>query len=1794
MEEGTPNQPLVSAPIVPTLPEIENSANPFNSLNTPAPYIREFGSLMPPVPNGIPDAININKQLQGDFNTGPNPGAKASNHKKNTLDYVKAVTDYIGDPNAVRDRFKYGRTYSYGAGYKNMNFDRYYNHPEFKKLGFNPYRDNDAHYNERSSWWDDFSRMRGEWGSLAWSGFKSIWGDENEANEAMEKGMAIGTSTKDGFGAKVTNFGLNSAYTVGVMAEIALEDLALLAIEYGSGLTATPEVVAAGAARNSMAFGRLTKAWEGVSKTMKAMSHGDVKTFWEASKGFAGAINPLTHSTDFIKDVYHGSGGMKHMSDIAKVSKGFGSFYRDFREMNVAHSEAALEGAGASSKYQEQMIDEFYAEHGRMPEGKETDEIFERAQSIKASVTLANDVAIFYSNKLVFDDLFKGFQPGSAVADAFLKGSGRGLKRAAAKGYKAGANIVEAEMKSGLKKTRDFLLKSRYVPWSKKYFLGNLGEALQENAQEAIQVGAKDYYDKIHSDPTQVGYYSILASIGKGTAEQFSGQGLETFLSGYLMGSLIQGGSGAVIGGFNKVTGKAKTAKEQAEKTDNDIMNAANHVGRNSMVYGDQNVNTASALNALNKERTAKTEEGDEKTARDMSDELQISYFTKLAKTKNMGLVIGHVDDMLELSDKDLAESYGVSENEVGKVREKLNTLKSRAEGFQERYDALHKAYPNTANPWMFDPKKNPEAYAAEMEAHQVHEAVLEDMVFAHEDYARIAERMTEIGKDLSGQTTRLNRIINVFKGGSAVANADASDVSLLIDPIDAKGTLQGLKDQISVMKQGTPQQQREALKLEKHHDNIKDWFMAVDDYKRQLTSSQKEGATDTVQESIDRLYKAYDKYMRNVASDKQGRIFDKDLQEGFKKIKDFYALEHDAAGMVSTINALSNPRYLARYKEIQANIQKMKQEQRLAKLQEALDAFNKMKGDNKFLNALYDLGVFVFPEDVDNLSRFEVVDFYDVASKDLVKPGTEKYNKIMDLMDQYSEGKTTGKETPEQGTTPEAKAQSKYNSEGRPKLANDKRTYKDLAEQFGFDPKSAKSTVKTEEVLRSIITSKYATAAEKALARRLLSTVKPDSVITFVNNNSTPGHYAHGGGTASTETVIDARYMSADYKNGNKRVMEHVILHEYLHELSVEGINTDAEFKGALTKLNEAVKAYQQTKEGQDKFGSKPLYGTMNEKEFVTEALTNPVFQAMLREVPYESTGKASDAWTEFTDTVRKFFRRLLGVNNTNTALDEAMHIISVKLDNTKPAETSKPGATVSAGATRLGPNEKVTNATPIALLRTSTEGAKLATDLIYAYHNYLVEQELPPAKGTEDEIVASEEFQTFMRETGTAGAIIEAFNKAREPKGPQPVAPKKVTANIWAVGNRKLFTGTIGGVKYDQIPIEIEEYNEYFDNDAGENVREVMAKNLETNEIIFINLGSPDAASFKYPELTVAPTDVQKDITPAEEKVEDGTVLGNHHGIEIVEDSKIRNAVGQPGAAQLNRTDGKIHINTPLLRQKYAEKAWTKPTTQSDGSKSKPLSPTLFPTYESFEQFVIEHEYQHKDAPFGSFQAANPNGTKGQYEDYINDKALLATGAMETVEESSDLVEEYNNITNKSELDAWVEKITDAMYSPAKKAELGELFNLTFNSENVNKLIADKEKGLAMNVNFDSLTLGKVVVMKDNRKMVVKDITPTDVVLVSTTAYKTNDPTAKTITIAKGVIKDQVKMVHGDFIHKAEKEVGPTAEEIQDSNKALEEAAKDLSEQIKEDTEKAKTMTAADARKALLDQIQKCKKQG
>ena len=378
-EELTSNpSPLISAPITPSLPELDSAVDPMQALNTPPPVI------MPVLPSGTPDSSLINEQLQGSYSTGPNPGARQGQILSNgTMDYAKAITGYLNDESVLNDRYKYGRAYAYGSGYKNLNFDRYYKHPKFKELGFSPYSDNDTYYNQKSSWWDDFSRMRGEFLPLAFAGAKSLYGSEEDANESMEKGMAIGMSSKEGAGAWVTNFGLNSAYTVGIMGSLAVENAILAGVEAVTFGTATPAVGPAAYARNAMGIGKMAKAITGTAEFIRNLKKaGAAKDFFTAAKAgekvtdFAKWINPFERTLEWSTHLAKGTGGVKDLSNMAKTAKTFGNFYKDLRELNVAHSEAALEGEGASTEYQNQLVDEFYATHGRMPEGQEAREIF--------------------------------------------------------------------------------------------------------------------------------------------------------------------------------------------------------------------------------------------------------------------------------------------------------------------------------------------------------------------------------------------------------------------------------------------------------------------------------------------------------------------------------------------------------------------------------------------------------------------------------------------------------------------------------------------------------------------------------------------------------------------------------------------------------------------------------------------------------------------------------------------------------------------------------------------------------------------------------------------------------------------------------------------------------------------------------------------------------------------------------------------------------------------------------------------------------------------------------------------------------------------------------------------------------------------------------------------------------------------------------------------------------------------------------------------------------------------------
>ncbi len=152
------------------------------------------------------------------------------------------------------------------SGIRQSNFDRFYASPAYGKLGWHPHANMEEYYNERTTWWDDTSRMFGELGALTGTGFLSGYRSMFDFDSVMdlqsaveyEDAIRIGSSSKDGFGAGFNNFLLNSGYTFGIIGSIALEEAALFGLAaIQGGLNPASDAILA--ARTASNVGRLAK-----------------------------------------------------------------------------------------------------------------------------------------------------------------------------------------------------------------------------------------------------------------------------------------------------------------------------------------------------------------------------------------------------------------------------------------------------------------------------------------------------------------------------------------------------------------------------------------------------------------------------------------------------------------------------------------------------------------------------------------------------------------------------------------------------------------------------------------------------------------------------------------------------------------------------------------------------------------------------------------------------------------------------------------------------------------------------------------------------------------------------------------------------------------------------------------------------------------------------------------------------------------------------------------------------------------------------------------------------------------------------------------------------------------------------------------------------------------------------------------------------------------------------------------------------------------------------------------------
>ena len=504
-------------------PEDERFANTsdpatLQNLNAFAPSINKY-------------AITANANM-----VNPNPGlatdtydpVKQQNPAQSWVDKIDNIKKYDAGPGVNRADTVY-------SGIKAQNFMRFFEHPEFANVGFVPYSNIDASYNANSTVWDDMARMRGQFGSLVGSGFKSVYRnigdplspDMKTAGE-FEDAMAIGNSSRGGAMAWTNNLLLNSGYTFGIIGSIAVEELALTLGSAAVAATGVGAVPAAGAwtlgtANIMRKLGNVftgTKLFKGTRNLTKAASNTAAsRKIWEGTQGLGTVGNLMfdfiaPETMAAIRSLRTAKNGTQNIFNMGKGSSLFGGFYRDLRAVNYALAESRLE---AGMVYNTTLNNVMNLKADEEFGVGITDSGVSKAQSAAAGAafytTLGNAPLIYLSNKFVLGNALGGFNRtlGRVFNDSY-KGVGRRLiKSKSTFGTGAGKKILNKNVFSDagkgftgwLNKVKAGGIKGNAgmaAGATLRYFAANVAEGGQEIGQEAISAATTGYFTAINRD----------------------------------------------------------------------------------------------------------------------------------------------------------------------------------------------------------------------------------------------------------------------------------------------------------------------------------------------------------------------------------------------------------------------------------------------------------------------------------------------------------------------------------------------------------------------------------------------------------------------------------------------------------------------------------------------------------------------------------------------------------------------------------------------------------------------------------------------------------------------------------------------------------------------------------------------------------------------------------------------------------------------------------------------------------------------------------------------------------------------------------------------------------------------------------------------------------------------------------------------------------------------------------------------------------------------------------------------
>jgi hypothetical protein len=622
-----------------------------------------------------------------------------------------------------------------------------------------------------------------------------------------------------------------------------------------------------------------------------------------------------------------------------------------------------------------------------------------------------------------------------------------------------------------------------------------------------------------------------------------------------------------------------------------------------------------------------------------------------------------------------------------------------------------------------------------------------------------------------------MTSILEKLKTNTALSNVDYMDIATMfsINPKlmgnnmgigGATNMLALLKQEIDNLKAGTDEQKDEAVKLQNKYDKLKSLSTLIQDYAANLDTlesapaEKQEELANSVEESEKLLGQAFNDYIKLLAKNNGTTILDKDINDAFSDFRDYWRLGRDKTQFAEAVNALNNPGYFSEVARRINGALEVASQVSAQRAKEEVDEYRRRYATNDFLNGLLSqFNVYVHEDEAEAYLANNIVPekFVDADTGQVISPSDSRYQKILEFIDATDDSffDLTGKrlfkpaiedigeklyregtdifENTESGTFVTQVVSERQES--------DKRSFTDMAKQFGFDRSAPITEVTIGSILTSIINGP-GTVQQKELARLLKSLLDGNEKISFVRN-----HYTNSTYDPKNGVIVDARYSSEDYKvlGMDKVSIEYSILSGLMQKLVVDK-SADKEFTDKIKDIRESF-----VKELSDQQKNSYAYALANNTTFLSEMLTNPTFAALATQYEYkgtqvELTDKAKNIFGAFFKTLTDFIKKILNINNEERSVyKQALNVLANKLTE---------GPTEEAGKKEEGPDTS-------GIKEFSSLDPKLQEELKEAF-----EKKRTKVAATDPEVAKNMDFNMWYLNDFEATRIVSNYNTKKKVK--------------------------------------------------------------------------------------------------------------------------------------------------------------------------------------------------------------------------------------------------------------------------------------------------------------------------------------------------------------------------------------------------------------------------------------------